>query len=56
MAESVRFVMPDRPTVASPWYMEIPATERVGALLLYNISADDRERFLREADPNQRHP
>ena len=56
MAESVRFVMPDRPTVASPWYMEIPATERVGALLLYNISADDRERFLRGADPNQRHP
>jgi hypothetical protein len=54
MAETVRLVMPERPTVANPWYMQIPATERVGPLLLYNITPDVRDRFVREvADTNQ---
>lgn len=55
MAQSVRFVMPNRPTVAVPWYVQIPATERVGPLLLYNITADSRDRFLHELDPDERH-
>jgi hypothetical protein len=51
MVQSVRFAMPSRSNVASPWYLQIPATDRVGPLLLYNITPECRSRFLREADP-----
>jgi hypothetical protein len=51
IAQSVRFAIPSRANVARPWYIQIPATERVGPLLLYNITPGDRDRFLREAGP-----
>ncbi|HKD86806.1 MAG TPA: hypothetical protein VKB58_18805 [Terriglobales bacterium] len=56
MAQSVRFAIPGRSNIARPWYVQTPATERVGALLLYNITPADRGRFLREADSNTTQP
>ena len=52
-AKSVRFVIPLRLNVAKSWYDQIPATERVGALLLYNITPNERSRFLSAAGSDQ---
>ncbi len=38
--KSFRFTIPARATVSRPWYDRIAPTERVGALLLYNITPD----------------
>ncbi len=56
IAQSVRFAIPSRANVARPWYIQTLPTERVGPLLLYNITPDDRDRFLREAGPNKTQP
>jgi len=52
-ANSVRFVIPNRPIVPNPWYYRIPPTERVGGLLLYYITPEARSSFLRGSDPNK---
>jgi len=49
LAKSVRYAIPLRPPVAHPWYDQIPATAKVGALLLYNVGPSDRMRFLSES-------
>jgi tetratricopeptide (TPR) repeat protein len=52
-AESTRFLWGRSKDLRLwPWYLQIPATERVGALLLYNITPDSRSRFLRDSHSN----
>jgi tetratricopeptide (TPR) repeat protein len=51
-AESTRFLMGrSKDPRLWPWYLQIPATERVGALMLYNITPDVQSRFLRDSHP-----
>jgi hypothetical protein len=56
MALSVRYAIPSRAQVARPWYNQVPATERVGPLLLYNVTPEERNRFLREAGSPKTQP
>ena len=56
IAQSVRFAMQSRSNVAKPWYVQMLATQRVGPLLLYNITPEDRSRFLHEADADKTQP
>ncbi len=43
-AKSVRFMIPDRAKIPRAWYDRIPPTERVGALMLYNITPETLHR------------
>ena len=56
IAQSIRFAMPSRVNITTPWNVQIPATERVGALLLYDITPEDRSRFLSETDADKKQP
>jgi hypothetical protein len=55
-ARAFRLTVPNRPTVRWPWYERIPPTERVGGLLLYNITPEYRNGLLRELRSKKTRP
>jgi hypothetical protein len=47
--ECLRYAVPGRALVPNPWYNQITPTERVGALLLYNITSQFQSRFVHDS-------